>query len=55
MYSSLISNPMKLTFNPFAATHSEPEPTKGTTNKVLSLFFDALSKISHNANGFCVG
>lgn len=39
-----------------AETHSEPDPTKGTTNNVCEdLFKDAFIKVSHKFNGFCVG
>ena len=39
-----------------AATHSLPEPAKGTTNVVsFSLFKLAFINFSHNSNGFCVG
>ena len=54
-YSLLISNPIKLIFSFFAATHSLPEPANGTTNSVSSPFFYALINFSQSCNGFCVG
>jgi len=38
-----------------AATHSLPEPAKGTTKNVLSPFLAALINFSQRSSGFCVG
>ena len=54
-YILLISYPMKLIFSIFAAKHSLPEPTKGTTSNVSSSFLDAFINFLQSSNGFCVG